>query len=202
MFYRILQRTHPSKTIIPFDCLAWSPCIHLGLFVHRVDGLDPGLYVLVRNEQKLESMQEACKQSFAWERPAQCPDDLGLYLLEKGDVRHMAKAISCDQDIAADGAFSLGMLAEYEQPLQEWGPWFYKRLYWETGVLGQILYLEAEAAGISATGIGCFLDDMMHDVLGFKDKTFQSLYHFTLGGRVDDPRIQSSDPYDHRRSLL
>jgi hypothetical protein len=35
----------------------------------------------------------------------------------------------------------------------------YPRLFWETGVLGQVLYLEAHAVGISATGIGCFFDD-------------------------------------------
>jgi hypothetical protein len=32
-------------------------------------------------------------------------------------------------------------------------------LFWETGVLGQLLYLEAHAVGISATGIGCYFDD-------------------------------------------
>ncbi|XP_074312593.1 uncharacterized protein LOC141648048 [Silene latifolia] len=35
----------------------------------------------------------------------------------------------------------------------------YPRLFWETGVLGQVLYLEAHAVGNSATGIGCFFDD-------------------------------------------
>ena len=40
------------------------------------------------------------------------------------------------------------MLAEYLQPLQRHGPWFYPRLYWEAGMIGQLLYLEAEAAGI------------------------------------------------------
>jgi uncharacterized membrane protein len=35
----------------------------------------------------------------------------------------------------------------------------YPRLFWETGVIGQVLYLEAHAFGISATGIGCYFDD-------------------------------------------
>ncbi|KAF9611688.1 hypothetical protein IFM89_034871 [Coptis chinensis] len=35
----------------------------------------------------------------------------------------------------------------------------YPRLFWETGILGQVLYLEAHAVGISATGIGCYFDD-------------------------------------------
>ncbi|WP_412178702.1 hypothetical protein, partial [Pseudomonas aeruginosa] len=38
----------------------------------------------------------------------------------------------------------------------EEGPWCYPRLYWECGQVGQLLYLEAEAAGLSGTGIGCY----------------------------------------------
>lgn len=60
------------------------------------------------------------------------------------------------QDIASDGCFSLGMIAHFKPTLQEKGAWMYPRLFWETGVLGQVLYLEAHAVGISATGIGCF----------------------------------------------
>lgn len=63
------------------------------------------------------------------------------------------------QDIAGDGCFSLGMVAHLEPTLSSKGAWMYPRLFWETGVLGQVLYLEAHAVGISATGIGCFFDD-------------------------------------------
>lgn len=50
------------------------------------------------------------------------------------------------------------MIARFEV-LNERGAWMYPRLYWECGVLGQLLYLEAHAIGISATGIGCYFDD-------------------------------------------
>lgn len=63
------------------------------------------------------------------------------------------------QEIASDGCFSLGMVARFESTLREKNVWMYPRLFWETGVLGQVLYLEAHATGISATGIGCFFDD-------------------------------------------
>ena len=58
----------------------------------------------------------------------------------------------CRQDIAGDGAFSLGMLAAYRSSLVEHGPSFYRRLFWEAGLVGQVLYLEAEAAGVRSTG--------------------------------------------------
>ena len=77
-------------------------------------------------------------------------------------------ALSCDQDIAADGFFSLGMLAEFDASLAAYGPSFYRHLFWETGFVGQMLYLEAEAAGGAGTGIGCFYDDPVHEMLGLK----------------------------------
>jgi lipid-A-disaccharide synthase-like uncharacterized protein len=51
------------------------------------------------------------------------------------------------------------MIARFEAVLRDKGEWMYPRLFWETGVLGQVLYLEAHAVGISATGIGCYFDD-------------------------------------------
>jgi hypothetical protein len=69
-------------------------------------------------------------------------------------------------------------------------------LFWETGLIGQVLYLEAEAAGIRSTGIGCFFDDPVHRVLGVHPQTnWQSLYHFTVGGPLDDGRLTTLPPY-------
>ena len=89
----------------------------------------------------------------------------------------------------------LGMIAEYTQTLEGYGAWFYPRLYWEAGMIGQLLYLEAEAAGIRSTGIGCFFDDPMHEVLGLEDRSFQGIYHFTVGGPVKDTRLTTLPAY-------
>ena len=112
-----------------------------------------------------------------------------------GDTRSLAARLSCDQDIAADGFFSLGMLADFDASLEAFGPSFYRHLFWETGMVGQVLYLEAEAAGARATGIGCFFDDPVHDVLGLRGHAFQSLYHFTVGMPVDDARLTTEPGY-------
>ena len=160
-----------------------------------MDGLDPGLYVLVRDPAKLDKLKRAMHRHFDWSRPPGCPADLPLHRLESGDARQLATQVSCSQDIAGDGVFSLGMIAEYRDALFTHGPWFYRPLFWETGVIGQVLYLEAEAAGIGATGIGCFFDDPVHQVFGFSDLEFQSLYHFTVGGPVQDSRLTTLAPY-------
>ena len=87
------------------------------------------------------------------------------------------------------------MLAEFEPALRSQQAWFYPRLVWESGLIGQVLYLEAEAAGIRGTGIGCFFDDPVHDLLGLQQLDFQSLYHFTMGGPVEDPRLTTLPAY-------
>lgn len=193
-FYLMLARTMP----VPWDAIPWSPAIHFGLFVHRVDGIEPGLYALARDPAKLEKLKAAMHARFAWEAPPGCPAELPLFLLERGDARELATQVSCRQEIAGEGAFSLGMIAEYQASLVERGPSFYRRLFWEAGAIGQVLYLEAEAAGVRATGIGCFFDDPVHQVFGFDNLAFQSLYHFTVGGYVDDPRLTTLPAYGSR----
>ncbi|MBI3777495.1 MAG: SagB/ThcOx family dehydrogenase [Gammaproteobacteria bacterium] len=194
-FYSILQRCLPGVRRFPFNALPWPPTTHLLLFVHRVQDVPPGLYILMRDRSKIEELKAALGREFDWARPEGCPVTLTLYRLAAGNCRRLAERVSCHQEIAADGAFAVAMLAEFERQLAAYGPWFYRRLYWECGILGQLLYLEAEAHGLQATGIGCFFDDPVHEVLGLRDRRYQSLYHFTLGGGVEDVRLTTHPPY-------
>jgi len=52
---------------------------------------------------------------------------------------------------------------------------------------------------VRATGIGCFLDDPMHEVLGLRGTAFQDLYHFATGGPVEDVRLTTLPAYAPRR---
>jgi SagB-type dehydrogenase family enzyme len=201
IFFTMLARVMPGverkpcKRAVPWDVLPWDPTIDLALFVHRVDGLVPGLYLLARDPTRAASLRGATHPHFAWTPAVGCPDGLPLFLLQTGDARALAAELSCGQDIGGAGAFSLAMIAEFEPSLRRHGAWFYRRLFWETGLIGQVLYLEAEAAGVRATGIGCFFDDPVHQVLGFDDARFQSLYHFTTGAPVEDTRLTTLPPY-------
>ncbi|XP_052733820.1 uncharacterized protein LOC128196541 isoform X2 [Vigna angularis] len=122
-------------------------------------GLPQGLYFLVRNKNHFDELKKAMLPDFLWTKPEGFPDELLLYELLRSDCRQLAKQLSCHQDIASDGCFSLAMLARMEPTLCEKNVWMYPRLFWETELLGQVLYLEAHAIGISETGIGCFFED-------------------------------------------
>ena len=202
-FFRMMQLVIPRSDRpqldrpMPWDVWPYDPAIHLLLFVHRVEGLTPGLYVLVRDPKKLLFIQQSMNPELIWSNVPGCPTDLQLYWLLEGDAKKLAIQISCHQEIAGDSAFSFGMLAEFEGRLREGGAWWYPRLFWESGLLGQVLYLEAEAAGVRATGIGCFFDDPVHEIVGIKGHSFQSLYHFTVGGPVEDGRLMTLQAYHH-----
>ncbi len=189
-FFKMLGQVNAG-----FDGIPWNSKIDLCFFVHRVTGLEAGLYILVRNIDAQEKLYKSLQPDFKWEIPTGCPAELKFYRLKEGDVVDISKSVSCGQNIAGDGAFSLAMMAEYDQSLEEFGAWFYKRLFWEAGMIGQILYLEAEAIGISATGIGCYFDDAVHELLGMKGSAFQDLYHFTVGKALTDDRLTTLPAY-------
>jgi nitroreductase len=189
-FFQICQRLSSFHSPLP-----WAPQVALAIFVHRVTGLEPGLYLLPRHPDQEAELREALRPEAAWARPEGCPAELRLWQLGGGDLRQHARELCCHQDIAADGAFAVAMLARFAAPLAAHGPGFYPRLYWETGLVGQMLYLAAEAAGVQGTGIGCFFDDETHRLLDIGNQDWQSLYHFTVGHGVKDGRLRTTSAY-------
>ena len=193
-FFRILDHLLPRADIAPWNGLPWSPRLHLVLFVHQVEGLAPGVYALPRHPEAETLLRAAFRSSFNWQRVPQAPEHLPLYLLVAANARNAAAKLCCQQSIAGTSAFSLGMVAEFDNLLRE-APWRYRELFWEAGAIGQVLYLEAEACGLRGTGIGCYFDDAVHELLGIQDTRLQSLYHFTIGAPVIDNRLITLPPY-------
>jgi len=195
-FYRTLDALLPRVGQPPWAMLDAAPGVHPVLFVHRVEGLEPGIYCLPRSPAALSELRTAMRADWLWAPVPGCPQHLPLYLLAPMDVRQFAASVSCHQEIAADSAFALAMLARFDDigPAQ---PWLYRQRFWEAGMLGQVLYLEAEAAGVQGTGIGCYFDDAVHRALGLDTARFQDLYHFTVGKAVVDARIGSEAAYAH-----
>ena len=195
-FITMLDKTLPRMDGAPFDAQLIAPSTHLLLFAHNVIDLSPGLYFFLRAEQDLDELRRVSRKEFRWKTVA---TDFPLYLLAEGDYRQQAMMVSCHQDIAGFGAFSLGMIAKFKQPVSN-HPYFYRHLFWETGMIGQVLYLEAEAHGLRGTGIGCFFDDAVHEIMGLHDNHYQSLYHFTVGKPIEDPRLTTYPPYYHLKN--
>lgn len=195
-FQQLLEAMLPKPETLPWDVWLNQPRVHLILFIHRVDGLLPGVYALLRQPDQLPTLQKALDGEFEWETTPLTNDSLPFYRLATGDTRKAARTLSCHQEIASASSFSFSMLAEFDQALTQ-GASAYRHLYWEAGLIGQVAYLEAERVGMRGTGIGCFFDDNVHDVLGIENTNWQSLYHFTVGYSHVDSRLQTHPPYEH-----
>ncbi|MDX9952338.1 MAG: SagB family peptide dehydrogenase [Methylophilaceae bacterium] len=196
-FHSLLAATLPSAHS-PWDALASEPHISLVLFVHRVEGLQPGLYLLPRTDRLATLLDASLNPDFLRTAVESAPPDLGLQLLTPAptaELQRVARSIHCHQDVAANSCFALGMLAEFDAAVSA-APASYRDLLRETGLIGQVLYLQAEALGLRGTGIGCYFDDPFHNLLGLKNTEFQSLYHFTVGLPLEDSRIETSSTYE------
>ena len=195
-FFTLLDHTLARRHCPPWNALPSVNGINLFVFVHKVDGLKPGLYALIRDAESSE-FQNRMREQFVWESVDGAPEHLGLYCLLNAGTQRTAANISCQQAIAGDSAFSLGMLADMRGLEAE--PYQYRQLFWQAGAIGQTLYLDAEAEGLRGTGIGCYYDDFMHDLLGLSAEDYQVLYHFTVGVPLTDHRITTWRPYQERR---
>ena len=163
---RFLCSPYKADYLIPES----PPLIIPYLYVYRVEGVERGLYCLDRTNKK-------------------------LFLLSRGDMQHVAKELSLNQDIASDSAFAISFISNFDYALNTYGNRGYRYIHYEAGFLGQSLYLGATAAGFDATGIGAFIDDEVHTFLKTPAEQ-QVVYHFTVGKRLDDPRISTLPAYD------
>jgi len=184
--------------LLPGNAPAWNlwplpPRVQPVLMIHRVDGLAPGVYFMPRADAAATGPRQAMRADLAWEPVGEFSYP-PLFRLIDARCANAARTVSCHQDIAANCAVAFMLLAEFDAPLRE-NPAAYRHLHWEAGMLGHQLYLEAEAHGWRGTGIGCFFDDAVHDILGLTDERFQVLYHFSVGAPVDDPRLLTRPAY-------
>ncbi len=192
-FAALLARLQPVAGA-PWDVFGATPRAALLLFVSRVDGLVPGLYLLPRSEAQLCALRPLLAARFRlWPIPG-IESLLQLTALEPLALARIARSLHCHQELASTACFAVGMLCEFDAALAA-GPAAYRALHREAGLIGQALYLEAEVHDLRGTGIGCFFDDPVHELLGLSGSAWQSLYHFTVGRALDDARIETAPAY-------
>jgi SagB-type dehydrogenase family enzyme len=147
-----------------FADFATARFVHLYLYVHRVEGLPPGVYRYWPEHAELEKIKE-------------------------GDQRLVAAALSLGQDLIGNACVAFSMIGDLENATQIYGDRGYRYVHFEAGALGQRMYLASEALGLRATGIGAFFDEEVNRYLSLSPELGQVVYHFAIGYPVPDPRL-------------
>jgi nitroreductase len=184
---------------VPWDAWPHGVHVHPVLWAHRVDGLAPGAYLLPRSDEGAARLRRWLPEVTTWQPPLAL-HEARLPLRQLADhpaLSGVLRSLSCQQAIAADACVAFSLLAEFDAPTAD-APWRYRTLLQEAGLIGQVLYLQAEAEGYRGTGIGCYLDDAVHELLGLTGSALQVLYHFTVGVPLSDPRIGTEPAYANR----
>jgi SagB-type dehydrogenase family enzyme len=119
--------------------------VDLYLYVHRVEGCDPGVYLWDSRGRELRQ-------------------------LHSGNVQRVAAFLSLEQPLAGNSCFSISMIADLDRAARAFGNRGYRYAFFEAGAIGQRLYVGAESLGWNATGIGAFYDDDVHRYLGFLEE--------------------------------
>jgi SagB-type dehydrogenase family enzyme len=140
--------------------------VQLYLYVHRVDGLEQGVYRF-------------------W------PEHAELERIKVGDQRVAAAGLSLGQDLAGNACVAFSMVGDLDRAARAHGDRGYRSVHFEAGAVGQRLYLAAEALGLGATGIGAFYDEEVHRYLHVTPEQGQVVYHFAIGYPIPDPRLQA-----------
>jgi SagB-type dehydrogenase family enzyme len=195
-FFRIAAALLP-RAGLPWDAWPHPARVHPVFYLHRVDGLAPGAYVLPRSADGTTVLAEALQTGRPWEPVADAPAGVPLQRIAAHPALAGAlRTLSCHQPIAGDACFALSLLAEFDTLDHE--PWRYRQRFQEAGLIGQVLYLQAEAEGLRGTGIGCYFDDAVHELLGLAGQRLQACYHFTVGVPVVDTRMTTLPAYAER----
>jgi SagB-type dehydrogenase family enzyme len=124
--------------------------------VHRVDGLEPGVYHYAYEPHALEQVRA-------------------------GDFRDTVVA----QGIAQTFLGECSVVLFLTQILQRMRPKYQDRSYryglLEAGHLGENAYLAATSMGLGACGVGAFMDDAINDMLGVDGVEEAALYMLAVG---------------------
>jgi SagB-type dehydrogenase family enzyme len=146
--YGNARRTAPSSgALYPIEVYA---------VVHRVEGIEPGVYHYAYQEHALERVRA-------------------------GDFR----ANVVEQGISQEFLGECGIVLFFTMILQRMRPKYQDRSYryglLEAGHLGENAYLAATSMGLGACGVGAFMDDAINEMLGVDGVDEAAVYMLAAG---------------------
>ncbi len=128
--------------------------------VHRVNGLEPGLYHHAVKHHQLE-------------------------LVKPGDLRQPLIKSGLSQDFLGEAQVCFVVSGIFQRTRWKYHERTYRYVLMEAGHLGQNLYLAATALGLGVCCIGAFFDNPLNELLGIDGEKEAALYLVTVGEIAD-----------------
>ena len=125
--------------------------------VHRVEGLEPGIYHHAIQDHQLEQVQ-------------------------LGDFRQSLVKAGLNQEFLGEANVCFVVSGIFQRTRWKYHERTYRYVLMEAGHLGQNLYLAATALGLGVCGVGAFLDTPLNQLLNLDGEQETALYLVTVGG--------------------
>ena len=135
-----------------------ADAIRLYVIVNNVDGLDRGVYYYRRRTHALTA-------------------------LNRGDQRRRSHEIALFQRLVGSSCAALVKTIDTKRLAAADGDRGYRYAVMDAGLIGENLYLQAEALGLGCCGIGAFFDDEVSEVIGAGPKDELIIYLSAVGVR-------------------
>ena len=132
------------------------------LVVHRVDGLDAGVY----------------HYAVPWHR---------LECLKAGDFRRQIAEALLGQGMAADAGIVFVWTAVTARSKAKYAERAYRYIYLDAGHIGAHVALAAEALALGSCAIGALFDDLVNDIIGVDGVEETVVYATVVGKRRKVP---------------
>lgn len=142
-----------------------SDAVQIHLVSHRVDGLPAA----------------------AWRYRVATHELLPSRYHDSSAVRRQSQAAGLDQEVIGDAAVVvvLTVVRQRFAANPEGAARGYRHAFIEAGLMGERVYLEAEARGLGACGVGAFYDDDAAALIGVDAASEWPLHFVALGVRPD-----------------
>jgi SagB-type dehydrogenase family enzyme len=145
------------------------------LLIHRVEGLEPGLYhyAVLEHALRVEGLEPGLYHYAVLEH--------ALELLHAGDLRGEIVKHGLMQEFLGQANLVIVFTAIFQRLRWKYQERSYRYALIEAGHLGQNLYLAGTSMGLGACAVGAFLDEDLNALLGVDGQEEAAIYMLAAG---------------------
>lgn len=178
-FERILQSFYTIHLQLRNEWLPWKESVQFAFFINRVEGLQPGLYLLFLNDKQITSFRSQCKVTFNWTKVSK---EYQFYSLFEAPLNEMISDICLNDPFVKNSALTVSFINSFKPFITTFGVSMYQRLFWEAGMLAELIRLESRLEKVDAVSHPFYYESLFEKVMGISHhEDFMNTYHLSIG---------------------